>query len=306
MRMPERDRVGRVAMRRRRGRLAVAAAAPADRPASSLPRRLRHRSSLGAAACARTACEAADCRWWRLGSEHHGRLRQPRTRPTHRARRAGLRPPAARVARHAAGQPASSTVSGCCRSTRSTCSSAATTCRLFSRVGAYDTAAARPAHLRAGAAACVEYWAHQASFIPRELWPLFEFRMEEYRAAAAASGAAGSSRTARSPTGCAPSSPPTGRCRRAQIEHDANERRGPWWGWSDVKRTLEWMFRVGEVVCVERRGSSGVYALPEQVLAARAARRRRRPRPTRCASSSGARRPPSASPPRPISPTTGA
>ena len=51
------------------------------------------------------------------------------------------------------------------------------------------------------------------------------------------------------------------------IEHDANERRGPWWGWSDVKRTLEWMFRVGEVVCVERRRFERIYALPEQALA---------------------------------------
>ena len=50
------------------------------------------------------------------------------------------------------------------------------------------------------------------------------------------------------------------------IEHDANERRGPWWGWSDVKRTLEWMFRTGEVVCVERRRFERVYALPEQAL----------------------------------------
>ena len=54
--------------------------------------------------------------------------------------------------------------------------------------------------------------------------------------------------------------------RASDIEHDANERRGPWWGWSDVKRTLEWMFRVGEVVCIERRRFERVYALPEQAL----------------------------------------
>jgi uncharacterized protein YcaQ len=50
------------------------------------------------------------------------------------------------------------------------------------------------------------------------------------------------------------------------IEHDSNERSGSWWGWSDVKRTLEWMFRTGEVVCVERRRFERVYALPDQVL----------------------------------------
>ncbi|HEU4758126.1 MAG TPA: crosslink repair DNA glycosylase YcaQ family protein, partial [Agromyces sp.] len=52
------------------------------------------------------------------------------------------------------------------------------------------------------------------------------------------------------------------------IEHDANERRGSWWGWSDVKRTLEWMFLAGEVVCVDRRRFERVYALPEQALPA--------------------------------------
>ena len=71
-----------------------------------------------------------------------------------------------------------------------------------------------------------------------------------------------SSRTASASDGAASSSSGA-----SEIEHDANERRGPWWGWSDVKRTLEWMFRVGEVVCVERVRFERVYALPEQALA---------------------------------------
>ena len=135
----------------------------------------------------------------------------------------------------------------------------------FSRIGDYDRALLdRLTTGRRGR--MIEYWAHQASFIPRELWPLFEFRREEYRQSGSEWGGwlvenrtlADWLRTELAANGPMPAS---------AIEHDANERRGPWWGWSDVKRTLEWMFRVGEVVCVERRRFERVYALPEQALA---------------------------------------
>jgi len=136
---------------------------------------------------------------------------------------------------------------------------------VFSRVGDYDKGVLdRLTMGRRGR--MLEYWAHQASFVPRELWPLFEFRREEYRQHGSEWGGwlvenrtlADWLRTELAANGPMPAS---------AIEHDANERRGPWWGWSDVKRTLEWMFRVGEVVCVERRRFERVYALPEQALA---------------------------------------
>lgn len=111
----------------------------------------------------------------------------------------------------------------------------------------------------------LEYWAHQAAFIPRELWPLFEFRREEHRRAGSDWG--GWLVENRTLADWLRGELEThGPMRASVIEHDANERRGPWWGWSDVKRTLEWMFRVGEVVCVERQRFERVYALPEQVL----------------------------------------
>jgi len=135
----------------------------------------------------------------------------------------------------------------------------------FSRLGAYDRDLLdRLTTGRRGR--MVEAWAHQAAFIPRELWPLFEFRREEYRQKGSEWGGwlvenralADWLRGELAANGPMPAS---------EIEHDANERRGPWWGWSDVKRTLEWMFRVGEVVCVERVRFERVYALPEQALA---------------------------------------
>src|SRR5690606_9527546 len=41
---------------------------------------------------------------------------------------------------------------------------------------------------------------------------------------------------------------------------------GPWWGWSDVKRGLEVLFRWGDLVSGGRSRFERVYALPEQVL----------------------------------------
>ncbi|KRE21542.1 winged helix-turn-helix domain-containing protein [Agromyces sp. Soil535] len=134
----------------------------------------------------------------------------------------------------------------------------------FSRVGGYDRALLdRVTTGRRGR--MLEYWAHQAAFIPRELWPLFEFRREEYRRSGSEWGGwLVENRTLADWLRGELSA--NGPMAASDIEHDANERRGPWWGWSDVKRTLEWMFRVGEVVCVERRRFERVYALPEQAL----------------------------------------
>ncbi len=136
----------------------------------------------------------------------------------------------------------------------------------FSRVGGYDRAALdRMTSGRRGR--MVEYWAHQASFIPRDLWPLFEFRREAFRRQGSDWG--GWVAENRELAGWLRAElAANGPMRASEIEHDANERRGPWWGWSDVKRTLEMMFRTGEVVCVERRRFERVYALPEQALTA--------------------------------------
>jgi uncharacterized protein YcaQ len=136
---------------------------------------------------------------------------------------------------------------------------------VFSRIGDYDRGLLdRLTTGRRGR--LLEYWAHQAAFVPRELWPLFEFRREEYRQRGSEWGGwLVENRTLAD--WLRRELEANGPMRASEIEHDANERRGPWWGWSDVKRTLEWMFRVGEVVCVERQRFERVYALPEQALA---------------------------------------
>ncbi|WP_394552646.1 winged helix-turn-helix domain-containing protein [Agromyces sp. MMS24-JH15] len=134
----------------------------------------------------------------------------------------------------------------------------------FSRLGPYDRSLLD--RLTGPRGRTVEYWAHEAAFVPRDWWPLFAFRRDEYRAKGHAWGGwvAENQDLARfleaelRANGPMPAS---------AIEHDANRRSGPWWGWSGVKRTLEWMLRTGDVVCVERRRFERVYALPEQALA---------------------------------------
>ncbi len=49
-----------------------------------------------------------------------------------------------------------------------------------------------------------------------------------------------------------------------QVEHDANQRRGPWWGWSDVKTGLETLFFWGEVVVAGRTRFERRYDLAER------------------------------------------
>ena len=54
------------------------------------------------------------------------------------------------------------------------------------------------------------------------------------------------------------SAPPN--CRRAAGA------RGAWWGWSDGKQALEWLFWAGRVTTATRRNFERLYDLPERVL----------------------------------------
>jgi len=59
-----------------------------------------------------------------------------------------------------------------------------------------------------------------------------------------------------------------GPLRASRFEHVENVRKGPWWGWSDVKQGLEFLFDWGEVVSAGRTNFERAYALPEQVIPA--------------------------------------
>ena len=138
---------------------------------------------------------------------------------------------------------------------------------LFSRLGVYprallDKAAwGRPRRL-------FEYWGHEASLIPLEVQPLLRWRMERAREGI---GVWGNVR-------------PFAHERRAEAEAvlerirrdgplAASDLDGPktkaggWWGWSDDKRAVEWLFWSGQITTAARRSSfERVYDIPERVL----------------------------------------
>ena len=138
---------------------------------------------------------------------------------------------------------------------------------LFSRVGPY------PFGLLQGAAwgphakrMLFEYWAHEASLVPLALRPLFVWRMRrarEGRGMWARMTAMGSKKKFVESV-----------LRRVEAEGAASASSfkdargaGSWWGWSDVKIALEYLFWAGRLTTATRTNSfERVYDLPERVF----------------------------------------
>lgn len=138
---------------------------------------------------------------------------------------------------------------------------------VFSRLGSYDRAILddltfSPRHRR-----FFEYWAHEASFLPLELFPLFRWRMD----------------AARQGEGIYKGLMEFARNEPHYIAAILNEirSRGPltvrdlpdpgkrlpgWWGWSPGKVALEYLFWTGEVTAATRRNFERRYDLTERVI----------------------------------------
>jgi uncharacterized protein YcaQ len=112
-----------------------------------------------------------------------------------------------------------------------------------------------------------EYWGHEASLLPVELYPLMRWRMQR-----AAQGQGIYQQMARFGREQQPTI-----ARVLQLVRDQGalgagsistrqERAGPWWDWSAEKHALEWLFAAGEVTVAGRRGFERLYDLPERVL----------------------------------------
>ncbi|REC97450.1 hypothetical protein DEU35_3220 [Microbacterium sp. AG157] len=135
---------------------------------------------------------------------------------------------------------------------------------LFARLGPYDPAlldklafSRRPTW--------VESWAHVASLVSVDDWPLLQFRRDELRAKYSRDAWAEANqpllRWLRDELA------DRGPLRPAEIEHDARSgSRGSWWGWDDVKNGLERLWLFGDVAIAGRRGFERRYALASDVL----------------------------------------
>ena len=137
---------------------------------------------------------------------------------------------------------------------------------LFARVGAYDTAlldkvafSRRPKW--------VESWAHVASLVAAEDWPLLEFRRDDMRRKYGHDAWAEANQPLLQ--WLRDELADRGPLRPAEIDHDARSgSRGSWWGWDDVKNGLERLWLFGEVAIAGRRGFERRYALTSDVLPA--------------------------------------
>ena len=143
---------------------------------------------------------------------------------------------------------------------------------LFSRLGNYDRG-----HLdaiawgRKSQRGLFEFWAHEASLLPLASQPLLRWRMD--RAARDAGDGKGKlhefrrtkaryiSEILREVTDRGPLA--------ASELSNPGPGRGAWWGWSDGKLALEWLFFAGHLTTATRRGTfERVYDLTERVLPA--------------------------------------
>ena len=136
----------------------------------------------------------------------------------------------------------------------------------FARLGPYDRGVLE-AEAWGKRPSLFEYWGHEASLLPLELQPLLRWRMERARSGQMWGGLA----------------------RFATEQRDyidrvlaEIERRGPvtggdfadgsrksgWWGWSNGKRALEWLFWAGFITTRTRRNFERVYDLTERVIPA--------------------------------------
>jgi len=132
---------------------------------------------------------------------------------------------------------------------------------LFSRLGDYDPGLIERAFV--DRKELFEYWAHEASLIPMQDWPLYQHRME-YRGTWSRYG-----ELEEQYPGFIDRVLEEIRERGALSVGDltdAGERAGPWWGWSIGKVALEWLFAKGKVTVSHRRNFTRYYDLPERVI----------------------------------------
>ncbi|TPW75768.1 winged helix-turn-helix domain-containing protein [Schumannella soli] len=141
---------------------------------------------------------------------------------------------------------------------------------VFARVGAYDKELLDRLTLtpRGTRAQYFEYWAHEAALLPVSALPLVQWRMQEYRERSHRESDTWAQANTAMLDFIRAELAEKGPLAASEIEHDANKRNGPWWGWSDVKLGLEVLFRWGEVFSAGRTRFERRYGLPEQTLPA--------------------------------------
>ncbi len=129
----------------------------------------------------------------------------------------------------------------------------------YARLGAVGRAAVEDAYWGEPARA-FEYYAHAACVLPIEMWPYFAFRRAQLGRNVSPDRAV-SAKTTNEVRARLREGPVT-----ATDLGGARKGVAGWWGWSDAKRALEFLYVRGEAVCATRRNWKRVYDLPERVV----------------------------------------
>ncbi|MCC7372680.1 MAG: YcaQ family DNA glycosylase [Chloroflexi bacterium] len=136
---------------------------------------------------------------------------------------------------------------------------------LYSRLGPYPARLLE--HLAYERRELFEYWGHEASFLPVAAQPLFRWRMD--RASNGEGVWNGIARIAQERPDFVEHVHATiverGALSAGAFGEEA-ARTGPWWGWSDGKRALEFLFWSGRIAIARRTNFERFYDLPERVI----------------------------------------
>ncbi len=143
---------------------------------------------------------------------------------------------------------------------------------LFSRLGIYPVKLLDEASYSPKRRHFFEYWGHEACLLPLQVFPLLRWRMEQARSFVGTW--AGLARFAKANQGFiekvfavvkeeGPSS--AGEIARHLLEERPGGTRG-WWGWSESKAALEFLFWCGRITTVARRNFARIYDLVERVI----------------------------------------
>jgi uncharacterized protein len=139
----------------------------------------------------------------------------------------------------------------------------------YSRLGPYDRDLLDTAAYGGKRRPLFEYWGHEASLLPVELQPSLRWRMQRAKNGDGLWGGVARFGSERA-----------GFCRDVLAEirergplgvseiTSGGRRSGGWWGWSEGKVALEWLFWTGQVTTHSRRRFERIYDLTERVLPA--------------------------------------
>ncbi|MEM1027645.1 MAG: crosslink repair DNA glycosylase YcaQ family protein [Planctomycetota bacterium] len=141
---------------------------------------------------------------------------------------------------------------------------------LHARLGAFEPASLHRAAYGGRRRRLFEYWGHEASLIPVEAQPLWRWRMADARAGKGMYAGLVRFRkeNAKFVDAVLAEIETRGPLSAGELTDGGNSR-GSWWGWSEGKRAIEWLFWAGLVTTATRRNTfERVYDLTERVLPA--------------------------------------